>query len=223
MAAGARIVAHGTPNGVVPCRACHGPHLQGNAAIGAPALAGFPEATTLRALAAIAAGREGNNFVMRNTARLLTLPEREAIATYLAGLKRGKGAFTAVPPSASGPLTTAQINRLSIGAEIVLQGTASGIRPCVACHGAHLQGHPARGAPALAGLPTRRTLAALTAIADGKIGRNAAMRRIARRLDPPQRNAVAAYLALTTRGRRPPGTVAHRGSGASRHRNRGMP
>jgi cytochrome c553 len=129
MAAGARIVAHGTPNGVVPCRACHGPRLQGNVAIGAPALAGLPAPVTLAALKAVAVGREGNNFIMRNIARLLTPPEREAVAAYLAGLKRAKGAFTAVPASGGGPLTTAQINRLSTGAEIVLQGTASGIRP----------------------------------------------------------------------------------------------
>jgi cytochrome c553 len=210
---GARIIAHGTANGVVPCRACHAARLQGNPAIGAPALAGLSEAATLAALAKIAAGRQGNNFVMRHIARLLTPPERKAIAAYLAGLKKEKGAFSTAP-TAGGPLTTAQIFRLSAGAEIVLQGT-TGIRPCVACHGAELQGNSTLGAPVLAGLPARRTLAALTTIAAGRMGANAAMQHIARRLDPAQREAVAAYLAQTTRGRLPPGTVPPHGTGGA--------
>ncbi|MGC9270625.1 c-type cytochrome [Acidiphilium sp.] len=83
---GAAIVAHGTGNGVLPCMACHGPDLMGNASIGAPRIAGLPVATTRAAFRAIAAGRMGRNYVMKNIAHALSPPERAAVAAYLAGL-----------------------------------------------------------------------------------------------------------------------------------------
>jgi len=45
---GAAIISHGTSTGVLPCMACHGPDLMGNASIGAPRIAGLPAATTRR-------------------------------------------------------------------------------------------------------------------------------------------------------------------------------
>ena len=87
--AGARIVVHGTATGALPCMACHGAGLRGNAAIGAPALAGLPVATTLAALDAIATGRVGHNYVMKNNAVALRPAERRAVADYLATLKPG--------------------------------------------------------------------------------------------------------------------------------------
>jgi len=86
---GASIVQHGAPGGIIPCKVCHGMQLQGNAAMGAPPLAGLPEGTTIAALAAIAAGQQGKNFAMRDVARALTPVQRKAVAAYLAGLKRG--------------------------------------------------------------------------------------------------------------------------------------
>jgi len=83
---GAAIVSHGTATGVLPCMACHGPDLAGNASIGAPRIAGLPLATTLSALHAIAAGRMGSNYVMKNIAHALTASERTDVAAYLAGL-----------------------------------------------------------------------------------------------------------------------------------------
>ncbi|MBS3024599.1 c-type cytochrome [Acidiphilium multivorum] len=85
-ARGKDIVAHGTANGVLPCMVCHGTDLAGNPAIGAPRLAGLPQATTLAALAAIAAGKQGKNYVMRNIAHALTGADRADIAAYLASL-----------------------------------------------------------------------------------------------------------------------------------------
>jgi cytochrome c553 len=205
---GAEIVRHSATLGFMPCLACHGARLQGNASTGAPALAGLPARVTRAALAAIAAGRRGNNLAMQDVARALTAPERRAVALYLAGLKRPEHKLGAVG-SGGTRLSTAQIVALSTGAEIVQSGTASGARPCTACHGAQLQGNASIGAPALAGEPVRTTLAALGAIAAGKTGGNAVMRSTARALSPAERNAVAAYLADTTppSRHRPPGTA----------------
>ncbi|MDD2876248.1 MAG: c-type cytochrome [Acidiphilium sp.] len=85
-ARGAAIVAHGTASGALPCMACHGPDLTGNASIGAPRIAGLKTATTLGAFQAIADGRMGQNYVMKNIAHALTSSERDAVADYLAGL-----------------------------------------------------------------------------------------------------------------------------------------
>jgi cytochrome c553 len=84
---GEAIVTRGSGAGVLPCMACHGQTLAGNAAIGAPPLAGLKQATTLSALAAIASGAMGHNYVMKNIAHALTAPQRQAVADYLAGLE----------------------------------------------------------------------------------------------------------------------------------------
>lgn len=84
---GAAIVAHGAPGGITPCKVCHGMQLQGNPAIGAPALAGLPESAVQTALSAIAAGKQGNNFLMHRIARTLTPVQRNDIAAYLSSLK----------------------------------------------------------------------------------------------------------------------------------------
>jgi cytochrome c553 len=86
---GATIMAHGTASGALPCMACHGGHLQGNPAIGAPRLAGLDPAVTLAALKAIASGKMGKNYVMANIARDLSPTQRQAVAAYLASLKSG--------------------------------------------------------------------------------------------------------------------------------------
>jgi cytochrome c553 len=85
---GAAIISHGTSTGVLPCMACHGPDLMGNASIGAPRIAGLPAATTRAAFRAIAAGRMGHNYVMKNIAHDLTISERADVAAYLAGLAK---------------------------------------------------------------------------------------------------------------------------------------
>jgi cytochrome c553 len=86
---GATIVAHGTASGALPCMACHGDHLQGNPAIGAPRIAGLDPSVTLPTLKAIAAGKMGKNYVMTNIARDLSPTQRQAIAAYLVSLKSG--------------------------------------------------------------------------------------------------------------------------------------
>lgn len=57
--------------------------------MGTPKIAGLAPETTLAALAAIASGKRGTNYVMSGIARSLTPPERADIAAFLAGLKPG--------------------------------------------------------------------------------------------------------------------------------------
>lgn len=192
IASGKAIVAHGTDAGVVPCLACHGDHLQGNASIGAPVLAHRPRNAILVALVAIADGKLGNNVVMRQDAKLLTPRQRLAVATYLAQLEKVKPALAAVVPG-RGFLSTKEIVDLSIGAEIVQHGASTGVPACQSCHGRNLlgQGGPS-GAPALAGWPAAKTVATLRSLAAG--GSAGPMPQIARRLTASQREAVAAFI-----------------------------
>ncbi|MGH7049872.1 MAG: c-type cytochrome [Acetobacteraceae bacterium] len=216
LSAGAEIAQHGTTSGIIPCMACHGSRLQGNASIGAPPLAGMPERVVITAFSAIAEGKFGNNVVMQNIARSLTDEQRKSVAAYLVSLEPPKHPLNVVIQGAV-QLTPLQIVELSTGAEIVQHGTPSGALPCTTCHGSHLQGNASIGAPPLAGMPQNATLAALGAIAAGKMGTNTAMRNTARALSPEQRKAVAAILALTTPTprHRAPGTGKARPSSGS--------
>jgi cytochrome c553 len=83
---GVSIALHGTSHGALPCQACHGMQFQGNASIGAPALAGQPVNVTLKSLEKIAAGKIGQNYVMKNIAISLTPAERSAVAAYFSSL-----------------------------------------------------------------------------------------------------------------------------------------
>ena len=80
------------------------------------------------------------------------------------------------------------------GADIALHGTNHGALPCMACHGTAFEGNPSIGAP-LAGQPSAATLAALDAIAAGKLGTNTVMQNVAASLAPAERAAVASYFA----------------------------
>jgi cytochrome c553 len=100
-------------------------------------------------------------------------------------MKRLMLALLALPLGAAAPS----------GADIASHGTDHGALPCMACHGAALQGNPSIGAPALAGQPAATTLAELDAIAAGKSGTNSVMQNIAVSLAPAERTAVANYLA----------------------------
>ena len=83
-----RIIAeHGNGSGGMACVTCHGENFRGNAAIGAPALAGLPASEILARLAHFA-GPDGHNAMMRAVALGLDPGERQAVAAYLASLKR---------------------------------------------------------------------------------------------------------------------------------------
>lgn len=207
--AGAQIVHRGVTPGVVACVICHGMRLQGNAAIGAPALAGAPQAQTLSALAAIAAGRIGTNNVMRDEAHSLTPAQRKAIADYLRSLTKNSIALRRIIAQ-NGPKKPG-IVQISMGANIDQFGTSTGVKPCTACHGRILQGSAAAGAPAIAGEPMSKTLASLNAMAAARTGKNDVMYEIARLLTPEQRKAVAAFVALVTPIKQRSGSTAYHG------------
>ena len=84
---GRSIVEQGNMRGAAPCSSCHGPTLEGNPAIHAPAIAGLPAATVLARLEHYASP-QGHNALMKQVASALSTSERKAIATYLAGLPR---------------------------------------------------------------------------------------------------------------------------------------
>ncbi|MGA9838511.1 MAG: hypothetical protein WBQ26_14455, partial [Gemmatimonadaceae bacterium] len=75
-------------------------------------------------------------------------------------------------------------------AEIVHQGTARGVPPCVSCHGPQLMGLAAMASPRLAGQDSAYVLAQLDAYVSG--ARNdAVMHPVASLLSPAEREAVA--------------------------------
>jgi cytochrome c553 len=82
---GRTIVHDGNGNGAMACISCHGQNLQGNPAIGAPALIGLSEIKILERLAHYA-GPHGHNALMRQVAMALSPTEREAVAAYISGL-----------------------------------------------------------------------------------------------------------------------------------------
>ena len=84
---GKAIFLHGNANGAMPCAACHGGQAQGNAATGAPALAGLPAGTIIGDLRGFAAG-EGGNATMQFIAGALSAAETEAVAAYLSSLPK---------------------------------------------------------------------------------------------------------------------------------------
>lgn len=85
-AAGQNLAMHGNDNGAPPCAACHGMNGGGNAAIGAPALAGLSVPVIKTLLGQFAAG-QGGNAVMQGIAKSLSPDEISAVAAYYAGLK----------------------------------------------------------------------------------------------------------------------------------------
>ncbi|MGH6746198.1 c-type cytochrome [Novosphingobium sp.] len=68
------------------CTTCHRPDLLGNAAIGAPSIAGKPAAYIIARLAHYA-GPQGHNPMMKQIAMGLAPDEKRAVASYLATLK----------------------------------------------------------------------------------------------------------------------------------------
>ncbi len=77
-------------NGVPACIACHGPQGRGNAAAAYPALNGQHAAYAAKTLADYASGERRSDRqvqIMRTIAERLTQDDRQALASYLQGLK----------------------------------------------------------------------------------------------------------------------------------------
>jgi cytochrome c553 len=84
---GKTIFLHGNSNGAMPCAACHGMQAQGNAATGAPKLAGLPDGVIKTDLAQFADGEAGN-ATMQFIAQALSAQEIAAVAKYLSSLPK---------------------------------------------------------------------------------------------------------------------------------------
>ena len=85
--AGRQVVEQGAASGAPACTSGHGQHLEGNAAIKSPALAGEPSAYVISRLHHYASP-EGHNVMMKQVATELTPAEQDAVANYIATLPR---------------------------------------------------------------------------------------------------------------------------------------
>src|SRR5882724_8211044 len=72
------------PKGIDQCQACHQPNFEGG--MPAPRLAGLSYEYLVAAMRAFAAEERSNNLDMPKFMQVLTEPERDAIARYLAAL-----------------------------------------------------------------------------------------------------------------------------------------
>jgi cytochrome c oxidase subunit 2 len=123
-----------------PCIACHGSKAEGNAALGAPAIAGQDAAYLQRQLQHFRAGRRGTHKsdtfgAQMRAAGASTLNDDDAVtavAAYVAALPKTRPAAAAKGDLRNG-------NNLYHG-------------KCGACHGGRAEGNPALKAPRLAGL-----------------------------------------------------------------------
>jgi cytochrome c553 len=177
---GAAIIAHGI--GTVPaCATCHGATGQGNATIGAPALAGDGVAYLREQLRHFAAGTRINP-IMQPIAHALTPAERDAVAA----------AFAAMPAPVPHPVAAAAD---PLGARLARRGRWSiGLPGCEQCHGPEGIGVGPHF-PHLAGLTASYIAAQLNAFRAGTRpgGPQGLMARVASKLTKPERAAVAAY------------------------------
>ncbi len=177
---GAAIIAHGV--GTAPaCATCHGAAGQGNPAIGAPALAGDGAAYLRAQLRHFAAGTRINP-IMQPIAHALTPAEQAAVAA----------SFAAMPAPVPHPVAAAAN---PLGARLARRGSwAIGLPGCEQCHGPDGIG-VAPHFPHLAGLTAKYIAAQLAAFRAGTRpgGPQGLMARVANKLTPPERAAIAAY------------------------------
>jgi cytochrome c553 len=123
----ATIVRQGNGHGAPACVACHGPALQGMAAMLSPRLAGQGAAYVVAQLDAFASGTR-QNATMKPVASALSPAEREALGAYLAGLAPVAQAESAAAPASSAVL--------KLGERLATQGDwSAGLPSCDRCHG----------------------------------------------------------------------------------------
>lgn len=153
-------VAWSAPNGkalFISCSACHGQAGEGNAAIGAPNIAGVDAWYLERQLGNFSSGLRGATAgdtygaQMRGAVTLLKSDtERSAVATYIAALPKTKPTAPAKANLANG---STQFNAI-----------------CSSCHGSHGRGNQALGAPNLLGLDPVYMERQITAFRSGARG-----------------------------------------------------
>jgi cytochrome c553 len=174
------------PPQAATCAACHGVDGLGNASAGYPSLAGLSAAYLEQQLHGFKHGTR-ENVVMTAIAKGLNGADRKALATYYAGLKLPVKAEPA--PLPGGP-----------GAVLALDGAwgraTTGLPSCESCHGPDGVGVGAVF-PRLAGQPANYLAAQLKDWQAGSRKNDPLhlMRNVARKLNPAQITAVAAYYA----------------------------
>ncbi len=138
---GSGILASAASNALfTPCIACHGSHGEGNAALGAPAIAGQDAAYLQRQLQHFRAGRRGTHQsdtfgAQMRAAGAATLKNDAAVAAVAAYV----AALPKTQPAASPRGDLRNGNNLYHG-------------KCGACHGGRAEGNTALNAPRLTGL-----------------------------------------------------------------------
>jgi cytochrome c553 len=102
--------------------------------------------------------------------------------------------ITAFLAGALAVLAAGATSAAPLGKTIAEQGDDKGVPACSSCHGVNYDGEPALKAPAIAGLSKAFILARLAHYAS-PAGKNPSMKMVATALNPPERQAVAAYLS----------------------------
>ncbi len=122
-AAPPQLVVQGNGRGATACLACHGSNGAGNAQAGYPALAGLPEAYTIKQLGDFKNATR-SHALMTPIAQAMNADEIKAAATY----------YAALPQVKAKPTTAAAVT--SSGAILANRGAWDrGVPPCLKCHG----------------------------------------------------------------------------------------
>ncbi|MFN2644792.1 MAG: cytochrome c [Burkholderiales bacterium] len=170
------------------CAGCHGAQGDGNAKVGAPAIAGQPKAYLERQLAAYADGRREQQ-VMSPIAKGLAPEQRSALAEHYAALK--PAARKTQRSAAAGSSNANRAHALATRGD-----EAKELQACQNCHGPGGTGFGDIN-PYLAGLDARYLEASLAEWRSGtrKTDASGQMTRIAKRLSDADVRALAAYYA----------------------------
>jgi cytochrome c553 len=183
---GQAIAANGNGRDAPACSACHGEHGEGQPAAAFPRLAGLDSGYLIAQLDAFAQGSR-NDETMGPIAKALSTDERQAVATFYAGLDAAK---------IEAPKKLDE-KAVAIGRSLADRGDWSKELPgCGQCHGGAGQG-VGTTFPKLAGQSAEYITSQLKAWKDGKRTDDPLhlMTGIASRLSDDQLVAVAAYYA----------------------------
>jgi cytochrome c553 len=183
---GQAIAANGNGRDAPACSACHGQHGEGQPDPASPRLAGLDSGYLVEQLDAFAQGSR-NNETMGPIAKALSTDERQAVATFYAGLDAAKIQEPKKPDDKT----------IAIGRSLADRGDWSkGLPGCGACHGAAGQG-VGKTFPKLAGQSAEYITSQLKAWKDGKRTDDPLhlMTGISSKLNDDQVAAVAAYYA----------------------------
>lgn len=190
---GQRIAEQGVQAEHAACASCHLGDGAGQPEVGIPRLAGLRLDYLDQQLSYFASGAR-RNAVMQPYARMLAPAQREQVAAYYASL----------PVPAPVDPQPVRPDLLTLGKRIVEHGNGDPAMPsCSQCHGAAGLG-VGDFSPGLAGQSAAYIAEQLTAWRDGvrRDPKGAFMQAEARRLSPPEIEAVANYLASLPAGER---------------------